>query len=166
MATDLNDEEEPNPAAGTSGRSGDYPLPADVGSSKGSDAPASDHPRRRKSTLVALLTGIFIGIVVAVIGPVAVRVTYSAWSNVASHLVGVDHPIELAPICVNRGGIMSPPAEDNAAFHWRCMDSRRPISRAQIEQRCKDEWGSAARLVLRDPNAAAGWTCHTRGLLH
>jgi hypothetical protein len=39
MATDLNDEEEPNPAAGTSGRSADYPLPADVGSSKGSDAP-------------------------------------------------------------------------------------------------------------------------------
>jgi hypothetical protein len=81
------------------------------------------------------------------------------------YVFGVDEPIELSPLCENLGGIVAPPAEIDAAFHYRCARSGRTITRAQIERRCKAQWGSNADLVLRDPNSASGWKCHTPGLL-
>lgn len=85
----------------------------------------------------------------------------------AWHPLGVDKPIELKPLCehLGTGGIVAPPTEKSAAFHYHCAGSDEPITRTQIEQRCKDQWGTNAKLVLRDPNSAAGWKCHVGGLI-
>ena len=34
--------------------------------------------------------------------------------------LGVDQSIELSPLCVHAGGIVAPPAEINAAYHYHC----------------------------------------------
>ncbi|SRR6266516_4232153 len=85
-----------------------------------------------------------------------------------NYITGEDHPIELQPICtnLNQGRIVAPPAEKNAAFHYRCARSKQMITRGQIEQRCITQWGRNAKLVLRDPDSASGWKCHTPGWLH
>jgi len=79
--------------------------------------------------------------------------------------LGVDRPIELKPLCQQFGGIVAPPTERNAAFHYHCVGSNEPITRTQIKQRCKDQWGLSAKLVLRNPDSAAGWKCHVGGLI-
>jgi hypothetical protein len=80
-------------------------------------------------------------------------------------LNAVDYPIELSSICTNLGGIVAPPAEQNAAYQYRCQDSKQPITKQQIAQQCRIQWGPNAKLVLRDPDSASGWTCHTPGAL-
>jgi len=82
-----------------------------------------------------------------------------------AYVFGVDHPIELSPICQRLGGIVAPHAEKDAAYHYRCRRSKQTITKHQIEQRCVTQWGPNARLVLIDPDSASGWTCHTPGVL-
>jgi hypothetical protein len=85
--------------------------------------------------------------------------------RVVAFVVGEDKPIELKPLCSAQGGIVAPPAEKDAAFHWRCQRSSRPITREQIAERCTAQWGKEAELVLRDPDSSSGWKCHLRGLI-
>lgn len=114
--------------------------------------------RSRSSRILRILTTVLIGFVLAI-------AVLLATPGGRGYAFGVDKPIELRPLCEHLGGIVAPPAEDNAAFHYRCARSVGPITRLQIERRCKDQWGADAELVLRDPDSASGWKCHRRGLL-
>jgi hypothetical protein len=102
-----------------------------------------------------LLTGVLLGFTSLLTTPLGRQYAF-----------GTDRPIELSPLCAHLGGIVAPPAERNAAYHYRCVQSTNPISRDQIAQRCKVQWGFNAKLLLHDRNSAAGWKCHVRGLLH
>lgn len=80
------------------------------------------------------------------------------------YVLGVDHGVELYPICSTRANLDSPPSEVNAAYHYHCVGSSHMITPAQIAQRCQDQW-PGSQLALRDADSAAGWKCHVRGLL-
>jgi hypothetical protein len=130
------------------------PLPdVDVRPLTGGDlSPSRTLRAARVATIV--LVSILVGLAVPLMTPTGRR-----------YALGVDQPIELRPLCENLGGIVAPPAERDAAFHYRCAESTQTITRAQIEGRCKDQWGSGAQLVLRDRNSASGWKCHAPGWL-
>jgi hypothetical protein len=85
--------------------------------------------------------------------------------RVAALLVGEYRPIELKPLCATQGGIVAPPAEKDAAYHWRCQRSSGPITPQQIAERCAAQWGKEAELVLTDPDSSSGWKCHLGGLI-
>jgi hypothetical protein len=118
----------------------------------GDFSPSKARQTARIATLV--LVGLMVGLILPLLTPQGRSATF-----------GVNHPIELRPLCEGLGGIIAPPAERDAAFHYRCKSSTDTITQAQIEQRCHDQWGTRARLVLRDRDSAAGWTCHTPGWL-
>ncbi len=131
-------------------------------------APAlPSHPTGKKQlrrVILGALGAIVIGLTIAFFTPPVTQATTtmeSWWGRV----VGVDKPIELKPICAKQGGIVPPPAEKNAAFHWRCKGSSHPITPQQIAERCAAQWGPEFRLMLRDRDASSGWKCHKRGLL-
>jgi hypothetical protein len=85
--------------------------------------------------------------------------------RLATYFIGEDKPVELKPLYDKQGGIVAPPAEKDAAYHWRCRRSPSPITRQQIAERCAAQWGKEAKLVLRDRDESSGWKCHFRGLL-
>lgn len=91
------------------------------------------------------------------------HVIHDITDPVGSYLGGIDHPIELSPICKDLGGIVAPHAEKNAAYQYQCRDSKKTIAKQQIAQQCRIQWGPNAKLELRDPDSASGWTCHTPG---
>lgn len=113
--------------------------------------------RSRASRALRVATTLSVGFVIA-LG------LFLATPSGRQDMFGVDEPIELSPLCVNAGGIVAPPAEVNAAYQYQCR-SGHVITQAQIEQRCKAQWGSTAKLVLEDRNSASGWKCHTPGWL-
>lgn len=123
---------------------------------------AASRRRRLGVWVLGVLGGVIIGLMVGVLSPPVNH----AISDLKGKLFGVDHPIELAPICKDLGGIIVPPAERDAAYQYHCGRSSRPISRHEVEQRCVAQWGPAAKLVLLDPDSASGWTCQTPGWLH
>jgi hypothetical protein len=118
--------------------------------------------KRRGGWVLGVLGGVLIGLMVAVLSPPVNH----AISDVHGMVFGVDHPIELAPICEGLGGIVAPPAEKYAAYQYHCRRSSHLISRREVEQRCLAQWGRHAQLVLIDPDSASGWTCRTPGWLH
>jgi hypothetical protein len=91
----------------------------------------------------------------------------NAVERAKSYVFGQDQPIELQPICdeLRQGKVIAPHAEKDAAYHYRCAQSRQWITEQQIRRRCVEQWGEDARLVLKDPDSASGWKCHTRGRL-
>ena len=127
----------------------------------------SGPPRRRRwiRRIGAGVVGIATFIAVQFFSPPINEASTSLISRAHAYVFGVDHPIELSPICQGLGGIAAPHAEKDAAYHYRCKRSKQTIAKEQIEQRCRTQWGADARLVLIDPDSASGWTCRTPGVL-
>lgn len=161
MKPDANHDDE-SPSTGASESAPDYPLPADVRTVK---LAHSARQRRRRRVTAGAAIGIVIAVVAAILAPPLGSAIYNVADRVDSGLFGVDHPVELKPICDHLGGIVPPPSEINAAYQWRCDGSQSTITKREIQQRCVAQWGSDAVAVLHDPNSAAGWKCHTPGLL-
>jgi hypothetical protein len=161
MTTHPNDDKDDHEAESIS----NYPLPADAGrAAPSSQRTAEDHQRRR--WFLGLVTAVIAGLLTgALLAPVN-HAIHDITNPIGSYLVGTDHSVELSPICKDLGGLVAPPAEKNAAYQYQCRDSKQTITRQQIAQRCRIQWGPNAKLVLRDPDSASGWTCHTPGLVH
>ncbi len=107
--------------------------------------------------------GLLLWLAAQFIAPPVNQAGLATTQRLVAYVVGEDKPIELKPLCIKQGGIVPPPAEKDAAFHWRCQRSSRPITRQQIAKRCAAQWGTELKLVLRDQDSAAGWKCHKRG---
>jgi hypothetical protein len=110
--------------------------------------------------LMTIVTGLAIVFLTPPINQVGTKALHG-WTRV----VGADLPVELRPLCAGQGGIVAPPAEKDAAYHWRCRGSSYPITEQQIATRCHQQWGQEVNLVLRDRDASSGWKCHKRGWL-
>jgi hypothetical protein len=167
MIADLDGEDGPGTPHGHDPMHDNPPLPADLirAVSPGPQPlPAKKASRGRISA--GVLSGILVGLLVGVLVPPVNQVVHNVADRTHSYFYGVNHPIELSPLCKYLGGIVAPPAERDAAYQYRCAHSQRAISRNQIRLRCISQWGPSARLVLLDPNSASGWTCHTPGILH
>jgi hypothetical protein len=108
---------------------------------------------------------ILIGLIVAFLTPAVTESGKGTVPRLLAPVVGIDQPIELSPLCAKQGGILRPHAEKNAAYHFHCKNSSRPITKQQIAKRCAEQWGPEAELKLRDPDSASGWKCHLRGWL-
>jgi hypothetical protein len=118
--------------------------------------------RRRGGWILGVVGGVIIGLLADVLYPPLNH----AISDLQGNVFGVDHPIELAPICDGLGGIIAPHAERGAAYKYHCRRLSRPISRHEIEEQCVVQWGPGAQLVLHNPDSASGWACRTPGWLH
>lgn len=154
MTADLSGEDGSEPPQGDEPMRDNPPLPADLIHKK----PSNKKKKKTHPLVVAFVATFVAGLLLS--PPVT-----QAANKIGGDIFGIDQPIELSPICTNLGGIVAPHAQVNAAHQWRCVRSHRPISQRQIEQRCATQWGPKARLVLRNPNSASGWACHTPGLL-
>jgi hypothetical protein len=131
------------------------------------------HARRRRRSVKTWLRRVGVGAAGAFLiwfasqffAPPVNQAGLNVGQRLASYVIGEDKPIELKPLCDKQGGIVAPPAEKDAAYHWRCRRSTRLITREQIAERCAAQWGNEAKLALREPDESSGWKCHFRGLL-
>src|SRR6266487_1560445 len=95
----------------------------------------------RKKWLRRIGTGI-VGILVWLAGEFFSTPVNEASDNLVQrakeYVFGRDNPIELQPICdaLKQGRIVAPPAERDAAHHYRCELSSRRITEKQIARRC------------------------------
>jgi hypothetical protein len=107
--------------------------------SRGHDKKSRRHDKKRsrriRTGIISFLLAIGAGLATVFLAPPINQASTKAihgWTRV----VGADLPVELKPLCAAQDGIVAPPTEKDAAYHWRCRGSSYSITEQQIATRC------------------------------